>query len=63
MRVLKFGSLNDDHTYKLAALFEAGQTISGFRQSEFLGGKGLNQSVSLIRVGCFQDRSRGYDLC
>ncbi|MGP6140531.1 MULTISPECIES: ribokinase [unclassified Jeotgalibaca] len=52
MRVLNFGSLNYDRTYQVEAFVEAGQTISSLKYSDFLGGKGLNQSVSLSRAGC-----------
>lgn len=52
MGVLSFGSLNYDRTYEVEAFVEAGQTIFSLKYSEFLGGKGLNQSVSLNRAGC-----------
>ncbi len=51
MKILNFGSLNIDRTYEVDQFVQAGQTVSVFNYQEFLGGKGLNQSVALARAG------------
>ncbi|MDO5457108.1 MAG: ribokinase [Atopococcus tabaci] len=51
MTILNFGSLNIDRTYEVDQFVQAGQTVSTFNYQEFLGGKGLNQSVALARAG------------
>lgn len=51
MKILNFGSLNIDRTYEVDQFVQAGQTVSAFNYQEFLGGKGLNQSVALARAG------------
>lgn len=51
MKILNFGSLNIDRTYEVDQFVQAGQTISTSNYQEFLGGKGLNQSVALARAG------------
>lgn len=52
MKVLNFGSLNLDRTYEVTSFTKSGETVMSHRYSEFLGGKGLNQSVALKRAGC-----------
>ena len=51
MRILVFGSLNIDHTYRVSHLVRAGETLAsdGYQKSE--GGKGLNQAVALAKAG------------
>lgn len=51
MKILNFGSLNIDRTYEVDQFVQAGQTVSTSNYQEFVGGKGLNQSVSLARAG------------
>ncbi|WWR15773.1 ribokinase [Lachnospiraceae bacterium JLR.KK008] len=51
MRVLNFGSLNYDYVYKVDHAVLPGETLSSFGMETFLGGKGLNQSISLARAG------------
>lgn len=51
MKILNFGSLNIDRTYEVDQFVQAGQTVCAFNYQEFLGGKGLNQSVALARAG------------
>ena len=51
MKVLNFGSLNIDHVYRVEHFARPGETISANQYSRFRGGKGLNQSVALIRAG------------
>lgn len=52
MRILNFGSLNYDRVYEVESFVQAGQTISSLKYSEFMGGKGLNQSVALSKACC-----------
>lgn len=51
MRILNFGSLNFDKVYDVAHFASGGETILSRGYGEFLGGKGLNQSVALARAG------------
>ena len=51
MKVLNFGSLNYDYVYKVDHAVTPGETMDSFGMDTFLGGKGLNQSISLARAG------------
>lgn len=51
MKVLCFGSLNIDYTYKVEHFVQKGETISSDGLEVFSGGKGLNQSVALAKAG------------
>lgn len=51
MKVLCFGSLNIDYTYKVDHFVKKGETLSSESLQVFTGGKGLNQSVALARSG------------
>lgn len=51
MRILNLGSLNFDKVYDVAHFVSGGETILSRGFGEFLGGKGLNQSVALARAG------------
>lgn len=51
MRILNLGSLNYDRVYTLPHFTRAGETVSAEEYGEFLGGKGLNQSIALARAG------------
>lgn len=51
MRILNFGSLNFDKVYSVAHFATAGETILSQGFAEFLGGKGLNQTLALARAG------------
>lgn len=51
MKVLCFGSLNIDYTYRVERFVTEGETIRAVRMDTFCGGKGLNQSISLSRAG------------
>ena len=51
MRILNLGSLNFDKVYNVAHFVSGGETILSQGYGEFLGGKGLNQSVALARAG------------
>jgi len=52
MKILNFGSLNLDHVYAVDHFVREGETLASFSMSEFLGGKGFNQSIALARAGC-----------
>ena len=51
MKLLVFGSLNIDHTYRLPHLVRPGETLASaaYRRSE--GGKGFNQAAALACAG------------
>ena len=51
MKFLVFGSMNIDKVYKLPALPEKGETLTCTGYEVHVGGKGLNQAVSLARAG------------
>lgn len=50
-RVLNFGSLNVDYTYKVDHMVKEGETQASEGMEVFLGGKGFNQSVALAKAG------------
>lgn len=51
MKVLNFGSLNLDYSYKVSHIVREGETILSDDVQLSLGGKGFNQSVALARAG------------
>lgn len=51
MRIVNFGSLNIDYTYRVNHFVQAGETKSCQNLSVNWGGKGLNQSIALARAG------------
>lgn len=51
MRILNLGSLNYDKVYDLGHFVGAGETLLCTGFAEFLGGKGLNQSLALAKAG------------
>lgn len=51
MKVLNFGSLNIDYTYRLSHIVKPGETIASKKLEIFPGGKGLNQSIALAKAG------------
>lgn len=51
MKVLCFGSLNIDYTYKVEHFVKKGETLSSDSLHVYGGGKGLNQSVALAKAG------------
>lgn len=51
MKVLCFGSLNIDYTYKVPHFVKKGETLASEKLQVFGGGKGLNQSVALAKAG------------
>lgn len=50
-RVVVVGSLNLDHTVRVARLPAAGATVAGHGYATAAGGKGLNQAVAAARQG------------
>ncbi len=51
MKVLNYGSLNVDYTYSVPHIITGGETMASFELNEYCGGKGLNQSVALVKAG------------
>ena len=51
MKILNFGSINKDYVYSVNEFVSPGETIKTYEFKEFLGGKGLNQSVAVSRSG------------
>lgn len=51
MKILVFGSLNIDRTYKVKEFVTGGETISARRMDLYCGGKGFNQAIALARAG------------
>ncbi len=51
MKILNIGSLNFDRVYEVPHFVAPGETLLSEGYAEFLGGKGLNQSVALARAG------------
>ena len=51
MKVLNFGSLNLDYVYDVDHFVLPGETLDTLGRSVKCGGKGLNQSVALVRAG------------
>lgn len=51
MKVLNFGSLNVDYVYQVDHMVMPGETQSSLGMEIFLGGKGFNQSVALVKAG------------
>ncbi len=50
-KVLNFGSLNVDYTYKVDHMTREGETQASENMEIFLGGKGFNQSAALAKAG------------
>ena len=51
MKVLNYGSLNVDYTYRVPHIIVGGETMASYELHEYCGGKGLNQSVALAKAG------------
>ena len=51
MRVLNIGSLNLDYVYNLDHIVQPGETEASYELNVHLGGKGMNQSVTLAKAG------------
>ncbi|MDD7267838.1 MAG: ribokinase [Lachnospiraceae bacterium] len=50
-KILNFGSLNYDYVYRVDHILQGGETLAACDLQEFCGGKGLNQSVAMVRAG------------
>lgn len=50
-KILCFGSLNMDFTYRVPHFVRAGETLAASEVQTFCGGKGLNQSIALAKAG------------
>ncbi len=50
-KILCFGSLNVDITYRVPHFVRAGETLAASEVQTFCGGKGLNQSIALAKAG------------
>jgi ribokinase len=51
MDIINVGSLNLDWVYQVPHFVRPGETIAALAYNEYLGGKGLNQSIALARAG------------
>lgn len=51
MTIINFGSLNIDHVYQVEHFVQPGETMASHNYQQFVGGKGLNQSLALARAG------------
>lgn len=51
MKILNFGSLNIDDCYRVERFASPGETVDSLEFTKNAGGKGLNQSIALARVG------------
>ncbi len=51
MRILNFGSLNLDYVYQVDHFVAPGETLAVGCRTVKAGGKGLNQSIALVRAG------------
>ncbi len=51
MRILNLGSCNIDYVYTVDHIVRAGETLPADGMEQFVGGKGLNQSVALANAG------------
>lgn len=49
--IINFGSINVDHVYRVATMPLPGETLSVQQYRQFLGGKGINQSIAAQRAG------------
>jgi ribokinase len=52
IEVINVGSLNLDWVYQVPHFVRPGETLAALGYEEYLGGKGLNQSIALARAGC-----------
>ena len=52
MKILNFGSVNIDFTYRVPHFVRPGETLAARSVTRNAGGKGFNQSVALSKAGC-----------
>ncbi len=50
-KILCFGSLNIDYTYRVPHFVSKGETLAASSLTLFSGGKGLNQAIALAKAG------------
>lgn len=51
MKIVNFGSLNNDLVYSVEHFVKPGETVESEKLETFPGGKGLNQSIAAARAG------------
>ncbi len=51
MDVINVGSINIDYAYRVSHLVKPGETLNTQAFEKGLGGKGMNQSIALVRAG------------
>lgn len=51
MKIVNFGSLNIDFTFRVEQFVQPGQTIDSLDVTRSPGGKGLNQTIAIARAG------------
>lgn len=51
MRVLCFGSVNIDYTYRVPHFVQKGETLAADSMEVFCGGKGFNQAIAFAKAG------------
>lgn len=49
--IVNFGSINVDHVYQVPHMPAAGETLAATAYDRHLGGKGINQSIAIVRAG------------
>lgn len=49
--IINFGSINADLVYQVDHMPQPGETLMALGHAKHLGGKGLNQSVAIVRAG------------
>jgi len=49
--IVNFGSVNIDHVYRVARMPQPAETVVARSYRRYLGGKGANQSIAIVRSG------------
>ncbi len=49
--IINFGSINIDHVYRVPHMPALGETLAVMSYEKFLGGKGANQSIAIVKSG------------
>ena len=52
MKILNFGSVNIDFTYRVPHFVRPGETLAAYSVTRNAGSKGFNQSAALSKAGC-----------
>ncbi|XAH24720.1 ribokinase [Xylophilus sp. GW821-FHT01B05] len=50
MAIINIGSINVDHSYRVERFMQPGETLTCRHYARGLGGKGMNQSIALLRA-------------